>query len=68
MRGRSRGEARISQDREAAAMSQATYSSEGYADADLVARLRAGDEAAVAAPDELAQGPIGDRYVPSRGS
>jgi len=37
-------------------MSQATYSSEGYADADLVARLRAGDEAAVAAPDELAQG------------
>ena len=37
-------------------MSQATYSSEGYADADLVARLRAGDEAAVAAPDELPQG------------
>lgn len=43
----SRGEARIIQDQEATAMSQATYSREAYADADLVAQLRAGDEAAV---------------------
>ena len=44
---RSRGEARIIQDREATAMSQAAYSREACADADLVARLRAGDEVAV---------------------
>jgi hypothetical protein len=37
---RSRGEARISQDREADAVSQPTCSSEGYADADLDARLK----------------------------
>jgi RNA polymerase sigma-70 factor, ECF subfamily len=42
------GEAGIIQDRKAAALSQAAYSPEGYADADLVAQLRAGDEAAVA--------------------
>jgi RNA polymerase sigma-70 factor, ECF subfamily len=44
---RSRGEAGIIQDREATAMSQAAHSREAYADADLVAQLRAGDEAAV---------------------
>jgi RNA polymerase sigma-70 factor, ECF subfamily len=43
----SRGEARIIQDREATAMSQAAYSPEAYADAELVAQLREGDEAAV---------------------
>ena len=40
------GEARISQDREAIAVSQATDAREG-AGADLVVQLRAGDEAAV---------------------
>jgi RNA polymerase sigma-70 factor (ECF subfamily) len=44
---RQRGEARIIQDREATAMSQAAYAREACADADLVARLRAGDEVAV---------------------
>ncbi len=43
----SRGEARIIQDREATAMSQAAYSPAVHADAVLVAQLRAGDEAAV---------------------
>jgi len=43
----SRGEARITQDREATAMSQAAHSPEACADAHLVAQLRVGDEAAV---------------------
>ena len=38
----SRGEGRIIQDREATAMSQAAYSREAYADAELVAQLRGG--------------------------
>jgi RNA polymerase sigma-70 factor, ECF subfamily len=41
------GEAGIIRDRKATALSQADYSPEVYADADLVAQLRAGDEAAV---------------------
>jgi RNA polymerase sigma-70 factor, ECF subfamily len=41
------GEAGIIRDRKATALSQADYSPEVYAEADLVAQLRAGDEAAV---------------------
>jgi len=44
---RSLSEARIIRDREATAMSQAAFTRETCADADLVAQLRAGDEAAV---------------------